>query len=81
MSTWLEPDVASALAGVLFDRIDRAGQMASVDPIAVGESGELHIADVEYDEGERSIAVLLTDGRTVELVVRETGPVPRRADR
>jgi succinate dehydrogenase/fumarate reductase flavoprotein subunit len=67
--------VAEALAYELMDRVDRAAAMASMPPITVGDG--VTIVDVAHEEDDPCFGILLSDGRTFEVAVHETAPVPK----
>ncbi|TNH23960.1 hypothetical protein FHG89_25970 [Micromonospora orduensis] len=59
--------VTEVLAYALMDRV-AAGPL----PVA----GEVTVWDVAHEEGDRCFGILLSDGRTFEVALRETAPAP-----
>jgi hypothetical protein len=61
--------IAEALAFALMDRVDR-------EPLRVADG--VTVVDVAIEEGDRCFGILLSDGRTFEVTVAQTAPVPKR---
>lgn len=67
-------ELADAIACTLLQQIEEYQQHASGIP--VGDTG-LAIDDIQYEEGDDTIGIRLTDGTTWEIRPQEVQPTPR----